>query len=194
MCLNKINYLNMRVKMFISSYFPLYIILLVLNIENYNSFSKLIKIFKFENIKISLFVFILIILLLISLESIYDLKNTKASESHTFSSISNSDDAIINYMMTYIIPLLSTDFLSTKTLIMNVILFFIIGFMYVRLNLVYLNPLWLIWGYSMYKADNSMIIITNISYSNIKSLENESLKASLLCDRVYLIQKCQNKI
>ncbi|MEA5008245.1 hypothetical protein [Clostridium tyrobutyricum] len=192
--MNKINYLNMRVKMFISSYFPLYIILLVLNIENYNSFSKLIKIFKFENIKISLFVFILIILLLISLESIYDLKNTKASESHTFSSISNSDDAIINYMMTYIIPLLSTDFLSTKTLIMNVILFFIIGFMYVRLNLVYLNPLWLIWGYSMYKADNSMIIITNISYSNIKSLENESLKASLLCDRVYLIQKCQNKI
>lgn len=192
--MNKINYLNMRVKMFISSYFPLYVILLILNIENYNNISKLIKIFKFQNIEVSLFVFIIIILICISLESIYDLKNTNASESHSFSNISNSDDSIINYMMTYIIPLLSTDFLSKKTLIMNVMLFLIIGFMYVRLNLIYLNPLWLIWGYSMYKANDSMIIITNISYSDIKSLENEKLKSSLLCDRIYLIQKSQNKI
>lgn len=180
--------------MFISSYFPLYIILLILNIEKYNNIPKLIKILKFENIEVSLFAFIIIIFICISLESIYDLKNTNASESHKFLNISNSDDSIINYMMTYIIPLLSTDFLSKKTLIMNVMLFLIIGFMYVRLNLVYLNPLWLIWGYSMYKADGSKIIITNISYSDIKSLENEDLKSSLLCDRIYLIQKSQNEI
>lgn len=192
--MNKINYLIMKIKMFISSYFPLYIILLILNIDLYNSKLKMVKLLKFESVKESIFLIVLIILSLISLTSLCDLRKVEGNEDHTFNNISSSDDSIISYMMTYIIPLLSTDFLEPKTLFVNMILFLLIGFMYIRLNLIYLNPLWLIGGYIMYKAENEMIIITNISYSDMKSLEGERLKSRLLSGRIYLVRKQDNEL
>lgn len=190
----KINYLNMRIKMFISSYFPLYIILLVLNIEEYNSCDKLVKILRFEGLVKSIFIITLIVLSIISLKSLIDLKKTKGVESQTFSNINTPDDTIISYMMTYIVPLLSSDFLESKTVIINVSLFLLIGFMYVKLNLIYLNPLWLLNGYFVYRDDNELIIITNITYSDFKSLSGEELKSTLLGGKIYLVQKSDNNI
>lgn len=192
--MNKNNYLIMRINMFISSYFPLYLILLFLNLDKINRKCKLLKLIKFSNIKESLFILILLMLIMISLKTIWDLKKTRGSETYTFKNINNPDDSIISYMMTYIIPLLSSDFLSKDTLIINITLFLLIGFMYLQLNLLYLNPLWLLFGYYTYKTESDKIAISNIKYSDIKSLEGEPLRGCLLGGKIYLIQKKDNDI
>lgn len=192
--LNKNNYLIMKIRMFISSYFPLYVILLVLNFELYNDKHKLLNIIKFVNVKQSLFCIILMFFIIFSLLSLFEIKNTKGCELHKFNSIETPDDTIISYMMTYIIPLLSNDFLEPKTLTANIIIFFIVGFMYVKLNLVYLNPLWLMGGYYMYKCDNGITIVANISYSDIKQLEGVELNSTFIAGKIYLIRKSDNNI
>ncbi|EML4476233.1 Uncharacterised protein [Clostridioides difficile] len=190
--MNRLNYLNMRIKMFVSSYLPLYLILLTIYSDKINSFDKIKLIIRFEDKIVSLFIIGVFILVIISFITLIDLKSTKGNENHKFESFNKTEDTIISYMMTYIVPILSTDFLSTKTMTINLILYFLIGLMYIKLNLIYLNPLWLLFGYSVYKSDNEVVIITNISYGKLKTLKNINLKSSYLGNDIYLIQKSEN--
>lgn len=188
--MNKINYLTMRLKMFISSYFPLYIILLILYS---NKLINIKEILIFKDIKISIFLITLIILTLISIFTCIDLKKTKGNENYKFNSIENTGDTMISYMMTYIVPILSIDISNGKTLIVNLILYIMVGFMYIKLGLIYLNPLLLIFGYYIYKAENDTIIISNISYGELRGLLGVRLKSSVLTNNVYLIRKKDNR-
>lgn len=190
--MNRLNYLNMRIKMFVSSYLPLYLILLTIYSDKINSFDKIKLIISFEDKIVSLFIIGVFILVIISFITLIDLKSTKGNENHKFESFNKTEDTIISYMMTYIVPILSTDFLSTKIMTINVILYFLIGLMYIKLNLIYLNPLWLLFGYSVYKSDNEVVIITNISYGKLKTLKNINLKSSYLGNDIYLIQRSEN--
>ncbi|MPN23611.1 hypothetical protein SDC9_171003 [bioreactor metagenome] len=97
-------------------------------------------------------------------------------------------------MMTYIVPLLTTDTLSSEIVLINIFLFVLIGYMYIRLNLIYLNPLWSVFGYIMYKTDTDMIIITDVPYNSIKMLNNSMVKGTILAGNIYLIQKRDNDI
>ena len=97
--MNRLNYLSMRIKMFISSYFPLYIILLILNFD--------IKKSKVLFVKNNVFLIILIIFCGISIITVINLKHTKGNENHIFSDIEKTEDTIISYLMTYIVPILS---------------------------------------------------------------------------------------
>jgi hypothetical protein len=178
--------------MFVSSYLPLYLILLTIYSDKINSFDKIKLIIRFEDKIVSLFIIGVFILVIISFITLIDLKSTKGNENHKFESFNKTEDTIISYMMTYIVPILSTDFLSTKTMTINLILYFLIGLMYIKLNLIYLNPLWLLFGYSVYKSDNEVVIITNISYGKLKTLKNINLKSSYLGNDIYLIQKSEN--
>lgn len=190
--MNRLNYLNMRIKMFVSSYLPLYLILLTIYSDKINSFDKIKLIISFEDKIVSLFIIGVFILVIISFITLIDLKSTKGNENHKFESFNKTEDTIISYMMTYIVPILSTDFLSTKIMTINVILYLLIGLMYIKLNLIYLNPLWLLFGYSVYNSDNEVVIITNISYGKLKTLKNINLKSSYLGNDIYLIQRSEN--
>lgn len=178
--------------MFISSYFPLYAILLILYYDKFNSVEKIKQIIKFKDITISTFIIILIVFLFISIITCIDLKRTKGNENHNFANIENTGDTLISYMMTYIVPILSIDLADNKTLIINLILYVLIGFMYVKLNLIYLNPLWLFFGYYIYKAENDIVIISNITYGELKGLGNIKLKSSILGNNMYLVQRKDN--
>lgn len=190
--MNRFNSLSMRLKMFISSYFPLYAILLILYYDKFNSVEKIKQIIKFKDIIISTFIIILIVFLVISIITCIDLKRTKGNEKHNFENIENTGDTLISYMMTYIVPILSIDLSDDKTLIINLILYVLIGFMYVKLNLIYLNPLWLFFGYYIYKAENDIVIISNITYGEFKGLGNIKLKSSILGNNIYLVQRKDN--
>jgi hypothetical protein len=170
--------------MFISSYFPLYIILLILNFD--------IKKSKVLFVKNNVFLIILIIFCGISIITVINLKHTKGNENHIFSDIEKTEDTIISYLMTYIVPILSINISNTDTIIINCILYVLIGFMYIKLNLIYLNPLFLICGYYVYKAKDEMVIITDIPYIKLKNLSGDRLKSSRLGNDIYLVQKNDN--
>lgn len=188
------NQVSMKILMFVSSYFPLYIMLLILNIESYNNKEKILNLIREPNTKPLLFLLTMIIFILISIYSICDLKKTKGNEYYEIEDIGRPDDTVISYMMTYIIPLLTTDNLTKETILINLFLFLLIGYLYIRLNLIYLNPLWAIFGYVMYKTSNEMVIITNIPYRKINRIKNNRVKGTILAGNIYLVQKIDNDI
>lgn len=72
-------------------------------------------------------------------------------------------------------------------------IFLLVCVMYVRLDLIYFNPTWLICGgYKVYEDANGCIIISNINYGTLKQNKKRFLKSSYLVKGIYLIQKKDN--
>lgn len=186
--MNKKNLIVMKIKMFITSYFPLYIILLALQIKNYQITCNI------KNVLFSptIFVVVLCVLSAISVESTIDLITTRGNERYKYDSIERTGDAVISYMMTYIVPLLSETFFSYKGFIINITLFLLIGIMYVKLDLVYFNPTWILFNYIVYTSDSGDLIISNIPYGKLKQNSGRSLKCSYLVKGIYLIRGKDN--
>ena len=87
--------------LFISSYFPLYIFLLVLNIDNYNSIAKL------QQVPVILFLTSMILCIILSIISLIIIMISKnGTKKLLLVNIERPDDTILSYIMTYIIPIL----------------------------------------------------------------------------------------
>ena len=98
-CIDKIYDNIKKIIMYISSYFPLYIMIIVLNSS---SFTRV-----FYDIKIFFIFFILLLLLVVSIISIILLKLGRGSKEKNIGNIENPDDAVLSYIMTYMIPIIS---------------------------------------------------------------------------------------
>lgn len=186
--MNKFNLVIMKIRMFITSYFPLYIILLVLQVKEYPIVFKVNEVY----IPSTIFAVILIGFVLISIATTFNVFTTRSNETYKYLSIDRTGDAIISYMMTYIIPLLSESFLTYNGFVINMSLFALIGIMYVKLDLVYFNPMWVILGYAVYSTEAGNLIVSNIPYSVLKQNSGNSLKSSYLVKGIYLIQRRDN--
>lgn len=173
-----------RTIMFISSYFPLYIIIIILY------FSKLLKGLIERNILIIIFTFLLVLLIVLSAVSIILLKKGQGTREKLISNLENPDDTVLSYIMTYIIPLVTNGDNSNEVYIVNVILFVLIGYIYLRLNLIYLNPLWAIFGYLIYRDSNREIVITNISREELRHIEK--LKGYYISNDIFVAHKKDN--
>lgn len=173
-----------RTIMFISSYFPLYIIIIILY------FSKLFKGLMEKNIILLIFTILLMILILVSVVSIIVLKQGQGTREKVISNLENPDDTVLSYIMTYIIPLVTNGDNSNEVYIVNVILFVLIGYIYLRLNLIYLNPLWAIFGYLIYRDSNREIVITNISREELRHIEK--LKGYYISNDIFVAHKKDN--
>ena len=90
-----------RTIMFISSYFPLYIMIIILY------FSKITKAFLEKNILIIVFATLMLILIFISVISVTLLKLGKGNREKGINNLENPDDTVLSYIMTYIIPLIT---------------------------------------------------------------------------------------
>lgn len=173
-----------RTIMFISSYFPLYIIIIILY------FSKLCKGLMEKNIILKIFTILLVILILVSVVSIILLKKGQGTREKVIGNLENPDDTVLSYIMTYIIPLVTNGDNSNEVYIVNVILFVLIGYIYLRLNLIYLNPLWAIFGYLIYRDSNRGIVITNISREELRHMEK--LKGYYISNDIFVAHKKDN--
>lgn len=181
-CIDRIYDNIKKIIMYISSYFPLYIMIIVLN---FSRFSRV-----FYDIKIFLIFFILLLLLVVSIISIVLLKLGRGSKEKSIDNIENPDDAVLSYIMTYMIPIISNGNNSTEIIIVNILLFLLIGYIYLRLNLIFLNPLWALFGYMIYKDDKKEIIITNISRLELK--HKRMLTGYYLSNGIFVAHKNNN--
>lgn len=187
--MNELNLLIMKIKMFITSYCPLYFLLLFMQLDEYT-----ITIKKDEIVLLpTVFAVVLLFLIIISVVCTIDLTKTAGNERCKYTSIERPGDAPVSYMMTYIVPLLSENFLTYDGCLINITLFGLIAIMYIRLDLVYFNPTWLILGYGIYIIDNGNIVISNMPYGTLKQYTNISLSCSYIVKGVYLIQKRDNR-
>ena len=173
-----------RTIMFISSYFPLYIMIIIFH------FAKITKGFLGKNISIIGFATLTLILILISVLSVILLKLEKGTQEKSINNLENPDDTVLSYIMTYIIPLITNGDNSKEVYIGNIFLFVLIGYIYLRLNLIYLNPLWAMFGYIIYRDDNKEIIITNVPRETLR--HKEKLKGYYISNDIFVAHKKDN--
>lgn len=181
---DKIKKLMTRIVMFISSYFPLYIMIIILY------YSKILKGWKEHNSFIVCTVVLIAILVVISFISIFLLKRGRGAKEIDARNLENPDDTVLSYIMTYIIPLITNGDSSKEVYVVNIFLFILIGYIYLRLNLIYLNPLWAMFGYVIYKNANKEIIITNVSREILRHKEN--LKGYYISNDIFVAHKEEN--
>lgn len=171
--------------MFISSYFPLYIMLLILH------FGKLKTVFEVVTVKKVAFLICMGIGILISLLSTLIILKGTGTKQLIVSELERPDDTIISYMMTYIIPILSIDFQDYGVIAVNFIMFLLIGYLYIRLNLLYLNPLWSMAGFLAYRVNSEVVVITDIKYTELKKINK--LKGYYVANDIFIARKENNK-
>ena len=172
--------------LFISSYFPLYIFLLILNIENYNSKEEL------KNVPVIIFLVTMLIAICLSIGSLLFIKfSSEGTKKIKVENLERPDDTIISYIMTYIIPRLTVNNMSKYEIIVNIFLFILIGYLYIRLNLLYLNPLWYSFGYISYRINNDIVLITNYKITELKhiSKNNLEIKGFFMSNDIFVAKK-----
>lgn len=183
--MDKIYNIITRTIMFISSYFPLYIMIIILYL------SKIEKGFLEKNILIIIFAALTLILIFISVISVILLKLGKGTQEKVINNnLENPDDTVLSYIMTYIIPLITNGDRSKEVYIVDILLFILIGYIYLRLNLIYLNPLWAMFGYIIYRDANKEIVITNISREVLR--HKERLKGYYISNNIFIAHKKDN--
>lgn len=106
-------------------------------------------------------------------------------------------DNIVSYVMTYIVPLTSLSYSSSASeYTSNVLLFILIMVLYIRLDLVYLNPVLIILGWNTYhviETNSDSFLLTKAKYSMITSITKPdsnndvcNLKVSKLSNNLYI--------
>lgn len=156
---------------FISSYFPLYLLLFFEGIDYSSSVVYQIK----GN---WLYFSILAILVIISIYQMIILIKANGAEVDIISSdatISPENESLMNYLITYITPILSLDINDNKSIMTNGALFCIIGLIYVGSTATFLNPLLGILGYKLYSTENFdgvHHIISRMSFFELEKVRN----------------------
>lgn len=186
---------SLKTSLFLVSFSPLFIILSVkifleLQITDY---VKLITHDLFW-----LVVLMLGILPLITF-AFYVLINIKLKKNHLNMSLSEPEqlgDGIISYVMTYIVPLTSLSYSSSNSeYLSNVLLFLLIMVLYIRMDLVFLNPILIILGLNIYKAKSNGEVryyLTTYNFQNFKSvIKGGNLGLIKLSNSLYFLKKCK---
>lgn len=103
-------------------------------------------------------------------------------------------DSIISYIFTYLVPLLSMDINNGNSIIINLLLFIFIGVLYVAQDLIYLNPILALLGFSFYINDEK-IIITKFSLEKLKKFEENGykVKGNRLGSYIYVFREVISK-
>jgi len=182
-------------KLFITSYLPLYLWLLLSNI-NYCHF-HFVNVYKFINFP-NFFRIVLIVLIFISIVAIRQLFIGSGSERKVLKKtmeISPESDSLMNYVVTYFTPLISFNLYEPKSVVMNTLLFLLIGLMYVGSSATYLNPVLGIFGFKIFGVTNfpnAHHIISKLSFDEIETIKRRGDKVIRyrLGDGIYMVKSC----
>lgn len=178
-----------RVGLYVSSFFPLYILLIIDNYTYYTTVKSLKNIFCFRDVLPSIFTYSLLILLIISFISLLVIMKIKLNEKHEFKGICKTEDNLLSYVVTYLVPILSIDITKGNSLLVNAGLFSLLGFIYVKNSLVYLNPLFLFFRYNIFITKNNEVLISNYDIYELKNIEGQRVRSRVLSYKIYLLRR-----
>ena len=176
-----------KICMFISSFLPLYLLFLIINapILYRIAFGNYIT----TDIIFSVFFFVLILLSVITALIIYFISKTN-SNTFVFDTIDRPGDSVISYIFTYIVPLLSVKIDEFNTIIANIALVTFMCMLYIKLDLLYINPTLAFSGFISYKTNNG-ILLSDIPFSRL--LNEKEVNGYLICNGVFIAsQKCND--
>jgi len=170
--------------LFISSYSPLYLIV-ALSIYPYEDFN----IYSIIEDKVALTVYIiLIVLFILSFIPILYINKCELNSTIVGERVSRKNEEILSYLVTYIVPLLAIDLKEKSTLLTNGILFILIGYLYVKSNLIHVNITFLLFGWNTYEDELGRVIISkeNPDYFNRIKIGGNNIHVRKLANNIYL--------
>lgn len=137
-----------KICLFLVSYFPLFVIMAVLHYDhNIILYSIMgVSIIGFTGLGITFYVL-----------------NRVSGEYKEATKIEPASKINFQYFLAYIIPFITIDIDSTRQLVAYSILFIFIGILYVKTELIYVNPTLVMFGYKLLKIhsnNESIMLIT----------------------------------
>lgn len=97
----------------------------------------------------------------------------------------------LTFLATYVIPLISFEFSSTRQLAVFVLLLLVMCVIYIKTDLFYANPSLALLGFQIYRANGNFKVGTReniILISKCKIVENQKLSYIKLDDRIYYVK------
>lgn len=196
---------------FISSYIPLYLLMIILNF-NIKGFLNGVRLVFNKNISMKVFSYIwmsltvpdylVIMLIIISLFSLILLVvtiniNSGYPEELRIISIANNNIELLNYVVVYIFSFANSMFsefkdMYTQKFLVFVLLFALIGYFFIKSNLLYINPvIYFLFKYNIYRVNTSnseVIILTKLSLHDMKKLVNTCVYPEIISEGIYVLK------
>lgn len=160
-----------KVAMFNLSLLPLYLILFVQHFDASCLFAPTslseLKVLIKTLIYLNGLIFILIIFLtILGLLALYIFKNNLQygrEDTKIFNNISSKEFEHLTFIATYVLPLFAYQIKDIQTFLVFSLLLILIGTLYVKSNWYYLNPVLLLFGYTIYSAEVDGVNVTLIA-------------------------------
>ncbi|MFK3832761.1 hypothetical protein [Staphylococcus saprophyticus] len=165
-----------KMSLYITSYIPIFLMIFI-NHMNTISFEEIINSFLRNWIFWSIIVLIFVICGFVLCDFLKQLKNTNKNYTKPIKlsdkKLQSNESEVINYFITYLIPILTLNPYQWTSIISNSLLIMVVGIYFVKNNLLSFNILLIILNFSIYKDQYSNIYITkaNLSEIAIKKLE-----------------------
>lgn len=180
-----------KVIMFLSSYSPLYILIITLNYgfnDIRDSITKLLNINSINTSDIILYILVILIIVPSVILKIVLKVSDKYTETVKIIGISDGNDRVVDYVLAYIVSFITTDFVNLKdnninVLITGILIQILLCYLYCKSNMLYINPvLNICFGYNIFIANtnkNNLIILTkdaNKAYSTKEEILEKGFK------------------
>lgn len=169
-----------KMLLFISSFLPLYIILMI-------QFSDFDKSLKYNLIEHKISYITLSVLIIVSIVTFIYFLFCQMNKEEDFGQVESKNSEILSYFITYIVPLTTLKEGDINSVIINLILFLVIGIFYVSENQFYLNVLFKFAGFNVFQDENKKIIISKKSSERISNKNHVNVKK--VGNKVFLINK-----
>lgn len=183
--------------LFITSYVPLFLLLLLNNL-GLKEWSEWISpdLLKQAFCKNMHFNWAMIILSICSVIILIGFGGLKSNSHIIYKSevIRNNSGDILNYFITYLFPLLSMDIENANSIIVNCLVFWLIGLLYVKGDMLYLNPMLMFFRYHVIQIGDK-VLITRKSIVELQQYiaRERKIWVHRLCDEIYIEGKVKSK-
>lgn len=153
---------------FISSYIPIFIMIFLNNLGSFSS-SSLRKTWEINIPFWSLLIILSLISVIVLFLWLHILKKESLKDKTSFKvdSFKSYDSEVLNYFVTFIIPILSLEPSSWPSIFMNLLLLTVEGIYFVSNNALYYNVLLIVLHYHIYTFGDDNIIITKKRKSDL---------------------------
>lgn len=167
-----------KIMLFLSSYLLLFLILLIREIGNYFSLGPESKV-----VPVVITICVYFVLCLFSIASVavfkrsYEFSSQNERKSIVIKNVSSGNQEIVSYLLTIVVPFIG-DFSSSISsndwvnLMTTLLIIFFISIIYVNSNLVVVNPLLVIFGYSINKIYFTYIDNSQIDFEGVLLTKN----------------------
>lgn len=161
-----------RILLFLSSYFPLFLIFTIQNYSKYGNRALIpVTIGTIALIGLSIFMWWV---------------RGSADRREVVVSVQRKDSEVMSYIVTYIIPFIGLDLSSFANLFSLCLFFFMLMIIYINTNLIHINPMMNMVGYHIYEIENNSGTIQTIISKKSRMVRNDKLKLVMIGDNLFM--------